>query len=374
MSSFSEARMTPCLPSIGAVILATLAVTTSAAPAVQGPSPSPTPSATASPPPSPQPIPRPSPHVHASYPTTVGPESSARLQQLVEELASPEASVRADAARRLGQAGSFGGVAATGHLVGALGDNDATVREKAAEALGHTGGPPEAVRGLITALGDKVSNVRRAAADSLGAIGPGAAPAGSALAALVGDADPKVRQAAAVALGKIGTTSPDVLDALSVALHVRDDPALRERAALALGQPYHGEAALTILLAALNDPDAAVRREVVHAIAAMPTTHAGHMEPPLRRVVASETEARVRIEALHALVRLGGVGVAGLSEALADRDNLVRWWAIIHLKELGGAAGAAIPGLEHVAASDPEEWIRASAQRALEAVRAGVTP
>lgn len=165
-----------------------------------------------------------------------------------------------------------------------------------------------------------------------------------------------------------------MLDALSAALRTTDDSALRERAAHALGQPHHGEAALGILLAALNDPDAGVRREVVHAIGAMPATHAAHMEPPLRRVIGSETEPSVKIEALHALVRLGAVGAADLSDALADRDNLVRWWATIHLKELGGAARAAIPNLERVAASDPAEWIRASAQRAPEAVRAGVTP
>lgn len=356
------------LPYFGLVLVAVLP--TAQAQVLPTPSPSPTAAPSGSAPGLPQPIARPSPHGHASYPAPFGPRSSERLQQLTDDLASPDAAVRVDAVRRLGHAVNLDLLAVTGHLIGVLGDADAAVREQAAEALGHNGGTAEAVRGLITALGDIVPGVRRAAADALAEIGPGAGSAGSALALLVKDADAKVRQAAAVALGKIGATSPEALDALSVALHVRDDPALRERAAHALGQAHHGEAALTMLLAALDDPDAAVRREVVRAIGAMPTTHAGHMEPPLRRVVASETDPRVRIEALHALVRLGSVGVTGLSEALTDRDNLVRWWAIIHLKELGGAARDAIPSLERVATSDPEEWIRASAQRALDAVRA----
>ena len=272
--------------SIGVVLLGLMSVP---APA-QAPSPSPSPSAAPSVAPSPQPVPRPSPHVHASYPTPLGSGSSARLEQLVEDLASPDPAVRADAARRLGHAVNIDRVAATGHLVRALGDSDAAVREKAAEALGHSAATPEAVRALLTALGDPVAEVRRGAADALAAIGSDAAPAANALAGLIKDADPKVRQAAAAALGKIGATSPEVLDALSTALRRTDDSALRERAAHALGQPHHGEAALTMLLAALNDPDAGVRREVVHAIGAMPATHAAHMEPPLRSVVASEAE------------------------------------------------------------------------------------
>ena len=324
---------------------------------------------------SPRPIPRPSPHVHASYPTPVGAGSSARLDQLVEDLASPDPAVRADAARQLGHAVNIDRAAATGHLIWALGDSDATVREKATEALGHSAAAdPEAVRALITALGDSTTGVRRAAAEALAEIGPPATSAGTALAALTKDTDAKVRQAAAVALGKIGATSPEVLAALSAALHVKDDSALRERAAHALGQPHHGEAALTLLLAAFDDPDPGVRREIVHAIGAMPAAHATHMEPPLRRVITSETEPSVKIEAIHALARLRAAGVAGLTDALADRDNLVRWWAIVHLKELGSAAREAIPSLERVAASDPAEWIRASAQRALEAVRGGATP
>ena len=306
-----------------------------------------------------------------SYPTPVGPGSDARLQQLVEDLASPDPAARADAARRLGHAVNVDRVAATGHLVRALTDSDAAVREKAAEAIGHSASTPDAVRALITTLGDPAIGVRRAAAEALGAIGPAAAPAGPSLAVLIKDSDSKVCQAAAAAMGKIGTTSPEALEALSAALHVKDDPALRERAAHALGQSHHGEGALALLLAALDDPDAEVRGEIVHAIGAMPATHATHMEPALRRVLASETEPKVKIEALHALVKLGAVGVAGLADGLSDNDSLVRWWAIIHLRELGGAARAALPALERVAASDPKESNRASAQRALEAVRGG---
>ena len=349
-------------------LLPFITIGASAATAVQTPSSSPTPSATASPPP--RPIPRPSPHVHVSYPTPVGPESAARLQQVAEDLSSPDPAVRADAVRRLGHAVNLDAVAVGGHLIRALADNDAAVREQAAEGLGHAGATVQVVQGLITAFGDPVAAVRRAAAAALGDLGPGAASAGNALAALVKDEDATVRQAAAAALGKVGATSPEVLDALSSALRNKDDSALRGRAARALGQPRHGSAALTILLAAMDDADAAVRREVVQAIGAMPATHAAHMEPPLRRVVASDPEASVRIEALHALVKLGAAGVAGLGKALADSDRLVRWWATIHLKELGGAARAAVPDLERVAGSDTEEWIRASAQRALDAVRA----
>ena len=254
-------------------------------------------------------------------------------------------------------------------LVGALADDDAAVREQAAEALGHMGGTTQAIDGLITDLGDKAAAVRLAAVSALGEIGPAAARAGNALAVLMTDPDARVRRAAATALGKVGATSPDVLAALSGALRSKDDSTLRERAAHALGQPQHAQAALAILMAALDDPDAVVRREIVHALAAMPREHAAHTEPAFRRVLGSESEASVRVEAVHGLVALGAAGVPGLRCALGDKDVLVRWWAIVHLRQLGGASREAIADLERVASGDQRPWVRETAQRALEAIR-----
>ena len=155
--------------SIGVVLLGpTLAL----ALAVQAPSPSP--SATASAHPSGQPIPRPSPHVHVSYPTPMGPGSTARLEQLAADLASPDPAVRADAARQLGHAVNIDRAVATGHLVRALGDSDATVREKAAEALRYSAAAnPEAVRALCARVGAGPMESRRRVEPDFSAVGGG---------------------------------------------------------------------------------------------------------------------------------------------------------------------------------------------------------
>ena len=318
------------------------------------------------------PIPRPSPHVHVSYPAPAGPAAAARLQQLADDLASADKAVRLDAARRLGHAVNVDPVAAAAHLATALKDSEAAVREQAAEGLAHATPTPGGIEALMLALRDVAPPVRRASAAALGEIGAPAASAGPVLAAAISDPDIHVRRAAAEAIGKVGATSPEVLAALSAVLGSTDDSALRERAAHSLGQPHHGDEGFRLLLSALADPVAGVRREVVHALSAMPREHAAHTEPALRRAVSSDGDPAVRVEAVHGLFRLGGAGVAGLQEALADQDFLVRWWAIVHLRDLGPTAAAALPALERVAAGDDRPSLRASAQRAIDAIRGAV--
>ncbi|MEK9148574.1 MAG: HEAT repeat domain-containing protein, partial [Candidatus Desantisbacteria bacterium] len=86
-------------------------------------------------------------------------------------------------------------------LIGALGDKDKDVREKAADALGQIG-DKTATKPLIKALGDEDSYVRGQAACALGQIGDKTAT--KPLIKALGDEDGYVRGKAAEALGMIG--------------------------------------------------------------------------------------------------------------------------------------------------------------------------
>jgi HEAT repeat protein len=111
-------------------------------------------------------------------------------------------------------------------LLALLGDDDVTVVEAAAWAVGELGAPALA-RGAVAALGDTVSNHRDALA----------------------------REAAVAALGALGDPSalPVILAACT------DKPAVRRRAVLALA-PFDGPEVDAAITAALEDRDWQVRQ------------------------------------------------------------------------------------------------------------------
>ena len=123
-------------------------------------------------------------------------------------------------------------------------------------------GAQEAIDPLIAALNDEDSTVRDVTAQALGEIGDSRAvlPLQGALE----DDAPRVRGSAAVALGKLRAF--EALDALCRHLGEDDDVWARAGAAEALGM-LGGKVAFQALRRALNDPDYMVRQKVEHAIA-----------------------------------------------------------------------------------------------------------
>jgi len=114
-------------------------------------------------------------------------------------LRSPSASVRAQAARTLGQTGDD---AAVRPLIQALSDPALEVRAYALDALGEIGSP-DAVDPVAARLSDQSKLLRALAARALGRMGsPRAAPALEKL--LEAEDEPVVRQAAQAALQKVG--------------------------------------------------------------------------------------------------------------------------------------------------------------------------
>jgi HEAT repeat protein len=129
------------------------------------------------------------------------PDGLEAVPEVTALLTRTAAAVRWNAARTLGKLGAD---KALGPLVAALKDEDADVREHAAEALGDIGpAAAAAVEPLTGALRDPNARVRHDAARSLGQIGPAARPAVPALRGLRDDPEPAVREAAARALAAL---------------------------------------------------------------------------------------------------------------------------------------------------------------------------
>ena len=149
-------------------------------------------------------------------------------------------------------------------LLQALTSPNATVRQSAAEALGHLSYRPALPR-FITLLTDESPWVRRAAARALGHVGD--ASAVGPLSRRLTDESPLVRRSAAYALGAL--RARPAVSALIRALE-DSDPLVRRNAAWALGR-IGDPTALPRLRVLLSDPafDGEVAREAEAAIRAI---------------------------------------------------------------------------------------------------------
>jgi len=137
----------------------------------------------------------------------------------------------------------------------AVSDPEPAVRRRAAELAPGLAAPS---RPLLDLLGDDDVTVIEATAWALGELGPAAVRAGAvpALAAVsTSHDDPLAREAAVAALGALG--DPGGLPAVLAAC--RDKPAVRRRAVLALA-PFDGPDVDAALHTALDDRDWQVRQ------------------------------------------------------------------------------------------------------------------
>jgi murein DD-endopeptidase len=190
------------------------------------------------------------------------------LDQLMQQLKSPDSRQRVDAASSIAQFGPRAKAAAPA-LIKALEDGNAQVRFQAAIALGCVGRDAKAaVPALTEALKDDVFFVRGWTAFALAEIGPEAAAAVPTLIATLKKPDEVefVRRQVASALGRIGPTAvPELIGVLA-----NDHERVRLGAILALNQIGNGaESAVPPLVRLLSDPAEFVRTAAASALGAI---------------------------------------------------------------------------------------------------------
>lgn len=178
-------------------------------------------------------------------------EARADLERAIRH--DPDARVRAAALGALARAGERD--RATAAWRAALGDPSPAVRRRAADLAPGVDAPAQP---LLPLLADDDVTVIEAAAWALGELGPVAVDGGAvpALSTVVREHDdPLAREAAVAALGALA--DPAGLPAVLAAC--RDKPAVRRRAVLALA-PFDDPAVDAALHAALSDRDWQVRQ------------------------------------------------------------------------------------------------------------------
>jgi len=264
------------------------------------------------------------------------------LPELVRALRSRLPENRLRAAKDLGRLGWLAREALPA-LVGVLRDDEAKVREAAAQAVGQMG--PEALPALTGMLTHTDKYVRRNAVWALGRLGPVARPALPALCRVLADPDPRTASGAAQALGNMGAAGAEAVGPLAEAMR-GTNIVLCRLAAKALSQI--GPPALATLITHLQHTDPFVRGESALAL--------GWMGPAGRPAVSFLAQA-VRGRGSHSLRDTPPPpGSLDLEEYTAGADA-----------EDGPHSGAVTPVVvpPTVDESSPEETCRVYAAQAL---------
>jgi HEAT repeat protein len=274
------------------------------------------------------------------------------VKALEKSLGDEEAKVRQAAAQALSSHGRAA-AAAEPALRKALADSDGTVRIQAASALRSICADiKEAVAVLARLLEDEAPGVRAGAARALGGIGPDGREAVPALARLLRDGDTFVRRSAASALGAIGPDARETIPALAGLLGDRD---MSWDSSAALGRI--GPAAIPALTAALGSKDSEVRANAVGALGAMGRP-AKERIPAIAELLAKDPEHRVRRAAAAALGRV----------ALGERTAVFALLKVLDEKEEGieekvaSVRGSALEALGYMGASAVPALVEALAE------------
>ncbi len=283
--------------------------------------------------------------------------------------------------------------------IGALGSSDQTAKLRAIDQLGALRvKAAQAVTPLAALLQDASPMVRSRAANALAAIGAPAKSAAPALVALTNDPDEKVRRQAVKALGCI-RPGPEVTGPLFVKLLEDPDPGVRMRVLNALAEagaeavpglvkglqneksaywacvvlreigPAAKEA-VPALTAKLKDPQPAIRREAILALAAM--DQAAVSAAP--QIAAGLGEEPTRIAATYALGRIGHIPAdaeAKIRQSVKDGNKLLSTlslWALakVHPEDKQLQRQAVEQLVERL--KDGDEKVRLAAARALAAL------
>ena len=261
-------------------------------------------------------------------------------------------------------------------------EKDPAVRQRVAKLLGQFRkfGKP-GVTPLTDCLTATDPALRQTAADSLGRIGDEARPATDALLKALTDKEKGVRAAAAFALGRVDAADVNKV-ALALLPLLKSDPAVevRQEVVTTVGL-LNDRTSETVkgLAVGLSDQEAEVRRRTGLALVRLRTA-AKEVTPQLKKAIADDPSARVRMDCLRALVGAHEEEPKELLpflttrlDAKAETDYAVR---VAVAEELGGMGLNAVPALAALrkAQTDPQLKVREAAGRAIKAITKSAAP
>ncbi|MFC7045724.1 HEAT repeat domain-containing protein [Halobacteriaceae archaeon GCM10025711] len=199
-------------------------------------------------------------------------------------------------------------------LLAHLADGSSIERRRAALALAERSATPTVVQALVTAgRTDDDADVRQFAAEALGKLGGDEAAAG--VLAITRDEDPWVRSEAIVALDRLDRAAHE--DRLVEALD-DDHHAVRRNAAISLFK-HRGEDALDLLLDQVDDPSERVREWAAHLLGGVADERA---EDALRDLAENDPVELVRTTAARSLQTDAGSFRRQFTGALDDSPSL----------------------------------------------------
>lgn len=263
----------------------------------------------------------------------------AEIPALLAATKDPLAAVRSRSVRTLGQIGAAVDAPACEAL---LGDENATVRAAAVEAVASLSGRSRQVLGSM--VDDPAPQVRQSLARHLGRLEKAAeerllddrhpavrttaiataAPTQTAVLERRLDSDPvpEVRIAAARRLAEIG--SGNGIAALIAALA---DPGVMVRAAAerALRESTDRDMIVDHLLDSLTDADAALRKSIVYTLGHLHATDSA----PVLAALSKDPDREVRLAVVHCGLQLFGATWPPLLALTADPDEAVSYAAMV---------------------------------------------
>ncbi|MEO2025979.1 MAG: HEAT repeat domain-containing protein [Fuerstiella sp.] len=244
--------------------------------------------------------------------------------------------------------------AAVPGLVKALGNQRASVRNAAANALVEIG--ESIVPSLKTPLGSDQAVVRRKSCEVAGRLGVAASGLVPLLVARLSDENKLVVRSAASALGEVGSNAELVLPKLQPLL-VDDSASVRAIALSALAEfgPL-AQKTIPAVCGMVNDDSTIVRAAAARALGQIGEGSEEAVHALMDAI--DDPHGGVTIQAANSLSQLGATGVPALIRLL-DKPHY-RDLAVTVLGEIGPAAKTAVPALVALLKSDNEQLRRES--------------
>ncbi len=245
------------------------------------------------------------------------------------------------------------GETAIPQIAGALLHAEPRVRRLAAETMKGFYGVEGVVESLIGALGDEDDSVRFAAAWSLGVVGSVASPALEALfTAFESDRDDEVRDAAARAIGKLGSEAQSIIPRIVELLNASTDERRQAKCIEILGQiDAKGNLTREHLMSALANADPAIRTSAAIAMSRIGDTS----QPVLEVLCDALAISDLRDHALSAIKRMGATAEPMLPSLATEIDPAYTRWTsrvLSAISKIGVESEEQVPGLRNLLNSD----------------------